>query len=207
VTRPAKRPAAKAAPAVPFQAATRTLLRGTVMGAVNELVRSRGWSATTMADVATASGVSRQTLYNEFGSRSALVEVYIAREIQTLVERVSAAVRADAEDAHRALRHAFALFLQLASDEPVVQIIVADADTGELHQLLTGLGQRLAAATIAELIPEVWPQVGATDARMLSDTLVRLAISHALAPGDDPDRTADAVGRVLAPFIDELLKT
>jgi AcrR family transcriptional regulator len=206
VSRPAGRPAAKAAPAVPFQTATRTLLRGTVMGAVNDLVRSRGWSATTMADVATAAGVSRQTLYNEFGSRSALVEVYIAREIETLVERVSAAVRADAHDAHRALRRAFALFLQLASDEPVVQIIVADADTGELHRLLTGLGQRLAAATIAELIPEVWPQVGVADAQTLSDTLVRLAISHALAPGDDADRTADAVGRVLAPFIDELLR-
>ncbi len=192
-------------PGVPFQVAARSLLRDTVINAVNELVRTRGWSATRMSDVAAAAGVSRQTLYNEFGSRTALVEVYVTREIETIVEQVSAAVRADADDAHRALRHAFALFLKLASDEPVMQIVAANADAGELHRLLTGLGQQLASATVAQLIPEVWPQVTADDARRLSDSLVRLAISHALAPGQDPTTTADDVDRVLAPFIDEVL--
>lgn len=201
MTRPEKAPLTP----VPFQTATRALLRNTVITAVDDLVRSRGWSATTMADVATAAGVSRQTLYNEFGSRSSLVEVYVAREIETLVEQVSDAVRANADDAHRALRRAFALFLKLASDEPVVQIIVADVDAGELYPLLTGLGQRLASTTIAQLIPQVWPQVGAADARVISDGLVRLAISHALAPGEDPTQTAANVGRMLAPFVDQLL--
>ncbi len=190
---------------VPYPEAARTLLRDTVLDAVDDLVRSRGWSATTMAHVATAAGVSRQTLYNEFGSRQALVEAYVTREIRSLVDEVEVEVRANADDAQRALRIAFAQFLKLASDEPVVRIIVADADAGELHRLLTGLGQQVATGTIARLIPEVWPQVGAGDARLLSDMLVRLAISHALAPGDDPGRTADAVGRAFAPFVDELL--
>jgi AcrR family transcriptional regulator len=192
---------------VPYPAAARTLLRDTVLIAVDDLVRSRGWTATTMSDVADAAGVSRQTLYNEFGSRSSLVEAYIAREIETLVDQVTTAVRASADDAHRALRTAFTLFLKLASDEPVVQIIVADASEGELHQLLTGLGQALASERIAHLIPEVWPQVGPSDARLLADSLVRLAISHALVPGQDPAAVAKGVGRMLAPFVDELLGT
>jgi AcrR family transcriptional regulator len=190
---------------VPYAEAARTLLRDSVVDAVDELVRSRGWSATKMSDVATAAGVSRQTLYNEFGSRPALVQAYVEREITTLVARVSDAVRADADDAHRALRHAFTLFLELASDEPVVQIIAAEADTGELHSLLTGLGRQLGSETLAALIPEVWPQVGDGDARLLSDALVRLAISHALAPSDDRETVADNVGRMLAPFVDQLL--
>src|SRR5206468_13060512 len=89
---------------VPFAAAAKSLLRETVIGAVDDLVRRRGWSATTMADVAAAAGVSRQTLYNEFGSRPALVAAYITREIDTLVTQVSEAVRVNADDAHRALR-------------------------------------------------------------------------------------------------------
>jgi AcrR family transcriptional regulator len=190
---------------VPYQTAARTLLRDTVITAVDDLVRSRGWAATTMSHVAEAAGVSRQTLYNEFGSRSSLVEAYITREIEVLVAQVTEAVRADADDAHRALRSAFTLFLKLASDEPVVQIIVADAEDGELHRLLTGLGQSLASEQIAHLIPEVWPQVGAADARLLSDSLVRLAISHALVPSQDPSVVAQGVGRMLAPFVDELL--
>jgi AcrR family transcriptional regulator len=190
---------------VQYQTAARTLLRDTVITAVDDLVRTRGWSATTMSDVAAAAGVSRQTLYNEFGSRSSLVEAYVTREIETLVAQVTDAVRADADDAHRALRNAFRLFLKLASDEPVVQLIVNDAEDGELHRLLTGLGQTLASQRVAHLIPEVWPQIGAPDARLLAESLVRLAISHALMPTADPAAVARDVGRMLAPFVDELL--
>lgn len=190
---------------VPYPEAARNLLRDTVMTAVDDLVRSRGWTATTMSDVAAAAGVSRQTLYNEFGSRNALVEAYVAREVENLIAQVTEAVRANAHDAHRALRTAFALFLKLASDEPLVQLIVRNAEGGELHQLLTGVGQQLAEARIARLIPEVWPQVGASDARLLADSLVRLAISHALMPSRDPAATARGVGRMLAPFVDQIL--
>jgi AcrR family transcriptional regulator len=190
---------------VPYPAAARTLLRDTVITAVDDLVRSRGWSATRMSDVAAAAGVSRQTLYNEFGSRSSLVEAYVTTEIETLMAQVTEAVRANADDAHRALRIAFSLFLKLASDEPVVQLIVNDAEGGELHRLLTGLGQALASDRIAHLIPEVWPQIGAADARLLAESLVRLAISHALLPSSEPAVIARGIGRMLAPFVDELL--
>ncbi|HZC73421.1 MAG TPA: TetR family transcriptional regulator [Jatrophihabitans sp.] len=190
---------------VPFQTAARNLLRETVVTAVEDLVRARGWAATTMSDVAAAAGVSRQTLYNEFGSRQALVEAYVTKEIEGLTARVTEAVRANADDAHRALRIAFDLFLKLASNEPVVQLIVKDAEGGELHRLLTGLGQALASEQVATLIPEVWPQVRPDDARLLAETLVRLAISHALLPARDPAATAHDMERVFAPFVDELL--
>jgi AcrR family transcriptional regulator len=190
---------------LPYPAAARNLLRETVITAVDDLVRSRGWSATTMSDVAAAAGVSRQTLYNEFGSRQSLVEAYITREIENLIAEVTDAVRANADDAHRALRIAFTLFLKLASDEPVVQVIVNGAEGGELHRLLTGVGQALASDRIAHLIPEVWPQVGPDDARLLAESLVRLAISHALLPTHDPAETAAGVGRMFGPFVDELL--
>src|SRR5689334_24283363 len=180
---------------VPYQRAARTLLRDTVLDAVDELIRARGWSATTMSDVAAAAGVSRQTLYNEFGSRPARVEAYVGREIEALIGQVTAAVRANAADAHRALRAAFTLFLKLASDEPVVQLIVNDAEGGELHRLLTTLGQQLASERMAGLIPEVWPQVAPADARLLAEALVRLAISHALLPSQDPALVARGIGR------------
>ena len=189
---------------VPYPAAARTLLRDTIIGAVDDLARTRGWAATTMSDVAAAAGVSRQTVYNEFGSRQALVEAYVAREIETLIDEVEAAVRHNQDDAHRALRSAFELFLKLASDEPVVQLIVADYE-GELMHLLTGLGQQLAADRVSRLIQDIWPQVGEADALLLASSLVRLAISHALVPSEDPGVVAAGVGRMLASFVDEIL--
>lgn len=190
---------------VPFPAAARSLLRDTILSAVDQLARTRGWAATTMADVARAAGVSRQTVYNEFSSRPTLVEAYLAREVDSLVSAVDAAVRASGDDPHRALQEAFALFLRLASDEPVVQVIVSDSGEADLHRLLTGIGQSVATERIAALIPEVWPQVGVADARLLAETLVRLAISYALVPGQAADAVAADVARMLSSFVDEIL--
>lgn len=190
---------------VPYPEATRTLLRNTIVAAVDDLVRSRGWSATTMSDVAAAAGVSRQTVYNEFGSRRSLVEAYILREIEALIAGVEEAVRASHSDARGAMHAAFGLFLKLASDEPLVQVIVAGAEGGELVRLLTGLGRQVATDRIGRLIVEVWPQVSAADAGLIAESMARLAISHALLPTSDPEDTATAITRLVGPFIDEIL--
>ena len=190
---------------VPYPEAARTLLRDTIVAAVDDLVRSRGWAATTMSHVAAAAGVSRQTVYNEFGSRRALVEAYVLREIETLIAGVEDAVRASCGDAHSAMQAAFGLFLKLASDEPLVQVIVADAEGGELIRLLTGLGRQVATDRIGRLIVQVWPQVSVADADLLAESMARLAISHALLPTSDPEDTAAAVTRMIGPFIDEIL--
>jgi AcrR family transcriptional regulator len=180
-------------------------VRDRIVDAVDELVRSRGWDATRMADVAAAAGVSRQTVYNEFRNRDELVQAYVLREIESLVGSVEAHVRAHADEARQALSGAFGLFLQLASDEPLIRIIVADAAADEVIRLLTATGLAVATERVGALIVEVWPQVAARDARLLAESLARLAISHALSPTTDPDETAQAVTRMLGPFVDELL--
>ena len=175
------------------------------MAAVDELVRARGWSATTMSDVAAAAGVSRQTVYNEFGSRPELVQAYVVREIEALVGEVELRVRGSAGDARRALNEAFGLFLKLASDEPLVRVIVADAEGGEVIRLLTDTGRSIATDRVGALIHEVWPQITIGDARLLADSMARLAISHALLPTEEPDQIAASVTRIFGPFLDELL--
>jgi len=192
---------------VPYPEAARTLLRDTIVAAVDDLARSRGWSATTMADVAVAAGVSRQTVYNEFGSRQTLVEAYVLREIEAMVAGVEDTIRGSRDDARAAMHAAFGLFLKLASDEPLVQVIVADAEGGELIRLLTGLGRQVAVERIGRLIVQVWPQVSVADAELLAESMARLAISHALLPTSGPEDTAAAVTRMVGPFIDEILRT
>jgi len=64
---------------VPYAEASRALLRDSVLDAMRELLLSRDWSAITLADVARAAGISRQTIYNEFGSRQGLAQGYALR--------------------------------------------------------------------------------------------------------------------------------
>lgn len=190
---------------VPSPQPARSLVRGTIVDAVDDLVRAHGWSATTMSDVAAAAGVSRQTVYNEFGTRQELVQAYVVREIETLVGAVETHVRAHADDARAALAGAFGLFLKLASDEPLVRVIVADAEGGELIRVLTTTGLAVATERVGTLIEEVWPQVGRDDARLIAGSLARLAISHALVPTASPEDSAAAVTRLVGPFVDEVL--
>lgn len=190
---------------MPYPEAARGLLRDTIIDAVDELARTRGWSATTMTDVAEMAGVSRQTVYNEFGSRQALVEAYVTREIEHLVTEVEHVVRANAHDPRAAVHAAFGLFLKLASDETVIRIVVADTEHGQLARLLTDLGLGIAGDRIARLITGVWPRIGLPDAELLADSLVRLAISHAVSPTSDPETATRNVTRLVQPLLTELL--
>jgi hypothetical protein len=129
----------------------------------------------------------------------------VTREVEGLVTEVEAAVREHADDPSAALLAAFGLFLELASDEPIIRIIVADADSSQLMRLLTNLGTAVADDRITRLIVDVWPQASTEDAELLADSLVRLAISHAVAPAADPETTSRNVTRLVGPLIHEIL--
>ena len=50
------------------------LLRDSVLDAMRRELLGKDWSAITLTDVARTAGVSRQTIYNEFGSRQGLAQ-------------------------------------------------------------------------------------------------------------------------------------
>ena len=64
------------------------LLRDAVVDAMRELLTRRDWSSITLAAVAEAAGVSRQTIYNEFGSRQGLAQGYAIRLADRLVDEL-----------------------------------------------------------------------------------------------------------------------
>ncbi|MFF5182365.1 TetR/AcrR family transcriptional regulator [Streptomyces sp. NPDC000345] len=54
--------------------------RESLLDAAFEALSLRPWSAVRMVDVAASAGVSRQTLYNEFGSKEGLARALVRRE-------------------------------------------------------------------------------------------------------------------------------
>jgi AcrR family transcriptional regulator len=76
----------------PYPVAARTLLRDTLFDAAREQLRSRPWSQVTMAEVAKAAGLSRQTMYNEFGSRDAFAQAFVLREAELFLSSVEEAI-------------------------------------------------------------------------------------------------------------------
>lgn len=191
----------------PFSQASRDLLRETVLDAAGEAMRDRSWGDISMAAIAERAGVSRQTLYNSFGSREELARAYVSREAETFIDAVETAVAANAPNARAALAAALELFLGAAQTHPLVRAISAPEAENELLPLVTTRGGPLMAevnARLAGVILESWPHLRHRDAALVADTLARLAISHAALPGGTVRSTASAIASVLGPYVDGL---
>ncbi len=65
------------------------LLRDSILDGMRDLLLTRDWSSITLSDVAGAAGISRQTIYNEFGSRQGLAQGYAMRLADRLVDAVA----------------------------------------------------------------------------------------------------------------------
>ena len=192
----------------PYAELARGLLRERVLDAVGGLLQDRPWAQVAMAEVAERGGVSRQTLYNTFGSRQELAQAYVDREADRFLTAVDAAVREHAAEPQRALAAALEIFLAAAGEHPLVRALTSADGSEELLPLFTTRGGPLVDRVtdhLTELFLVVWPGVRRADTAPFADALVRLAISYAALPSGDPADTAHAVAALLGPRIDELL--
>jgi AcrR family transcriptional regulator len=197
-----------AAVRTPYPQAARQLLRETLLAAARDELQQRAWSEITMADVASAAGVSRQTLYKEFGNRDEFAQAFVIHEGERFLDGVEAAVREHLDDPRAAIGAALEVFLRSAGEDPLVRVLLSDDGAGGLLPFVTTQGMPVvqwATARLTAVMEEGWPDAPADKARLLAETLVRLSISHITAPIDPPETTAARTGELLGPFIDEAL--
>jgi AcrR family transcriptional regulator len=192
----------------PYAVAARELLRDTLFDAARDLIQERPWADVTMAEVAATAGVSRQTLYKEFGSRDEFAQLFVVREGTRFLDDVEQAVRAHLDDPRAAVAAALGVFLDAASQDPLLRTLLHDDGTGGMLPLVTTRSQPVvtfASLRLVEVVCEGWPQVSRADAEVLADTLVRLAISYAMLPHEPPEQTTTAVMTVIGPFLERAL--
>ena len=194
----------------PYQEAARELLRQTVFDAARDQLGSRPWSEITMADIATGAGVSRQTLYNEFGNRNEFGFAFVIHEAERFMDDVEEAVLSHRDDPRAAVLAALEHFLRTAGEDPLISILLSDDGTGGMLPFVTTQGLPVvqwATARLASIIEEGWPQAAEADIKVLAETLVRISISYVTTPGESAEEAARAVAGLLAPFIDQALGT
>lgn len=185
----------------PYAVAARELLHATIFDAVSAQLRDRSWSEVSMASVAAAAGVSRQTLYNAFGSRQDLARAYVMREVDAFLADVEAAVASGGEDIAVAVAAAYELFLAAAAEHPLVRTIVTGDGDDELLPLVTTHGQPVllrATERLESVLLETWPALDPAEAGVMAEAVVRLAISHVVLPAPSTRLDGAAVARLLA---------
>ncbi|WP_371404953.1 TetR family transcriptional regulator [Kribbella sp. NBC_00662] len=188
-----------------FADRTKRRLRDELLDAAREAVVAGGYDGLRMAEVARRTGVSRQTVYNEFGDKWGLLEAVAARETERFLLDVNAAL-AEQPDPINGLRAAVETALTLAAENPLIRAALSQPGSDQASQLLTTRGQQvleLAHLRLGAHVREHWPEVPAEDATSCVDVALRVVISHIVTPGPPPAAVADQLARVLSPFLTE----
>ncbi len=200
---------AAAAERTPYAVAARELLRDTLLDAARDLLQERDWSDITMADIAAAAGVSRQTLYSEFGARASFAQAIFLREADRFLADVEEAVNAHLDDPVAALAAAFDVFLTGAADNPLIRSVVSGEGNESLLPYVTTQGQPVvaqAADRLAAVIGAGWPGVDKEAIDLLAECVVRLAISYAALPKGPAGMTAASVASLLGPYLERVVE-
>jgi AcrR family transcriptional regulator len=188
---------------IPYAEASRDLLRNSVLDAMRDLLLTRDWSAITLSDVARAAGISRQTIYNEFGSRQGLAQGYALRLADRLVDAVHAAIEANVGQIYEAFLQGFRSFFSESAAAPLVISLLTGVAKPDLLQIITTDSAPIiarASARLTESFRHSWVQCSDHDAGVLARAIVRLAMSYvSMPPESDHDVAAD-LARLMTPY-------
>ncbi|HZA10054.1 TetR family transcriptional regulator [Mycobacterium sp.] len=198
----ARRARRRSSPRIQYSEASRVLLRNLILDGMRELLLTRDWSAITLSDVARAAGISRQTIYNEFGSRQGLAQGYALRLADRLVDHVDDAIETNVGDINQAFVQGFRDFFAESAADPLVISLLTGGTKPDLLQLITtdsGPIINRSSDRLTQTFMHSWVRCTEDDAGILARAIVRLAISYiSMPPEADHDVAAD-LARLLTP--------
>lgn len=186
---------------VPYAEASRVLLRDSILDGMRELLLTRDWSAITLSHVAKAAGISRQTIYNEFGSRQGLAQAYALRLADRLVDQIDDAIEGNVGDVYAAFSQGFRdFFTESAADPLVISLLTGEAKPDLLQLITTDSGPIITRCSqrLTSTFMDSWVQASEEDAGVLARAIVRLAMSYVSMPPEADHLTTDVVARDLA---------
>ncbi len=188
-------------PVADLQAETRAYgrarLRELALDAARDVVLAKGWAAVRMGAIATAVGISRQSLHAEFGTKEDLGHALVMRETGEFFEGVRARLAEHPGDLGGAVTAAATYMLTVARENPLLQTILtraagSDGDAA-LLSLLTIQGEPIignAIGILGDWVRDQWPSADPTETRVMVESVVRLAQSHILTPTASPSEIA-----------------
>ncbi|MGK3200887.1 TetR/AcrR family transcriptional regulator [Amycolatopsis sp. MEPSY49] len=186
-----------------FTDRTKASLREALLDAAADLLPDRGHAGLRMADVAAKAGVSRQTVYNEFGNKAALTQAVALRTAAEFLDGIRQRFET-ADGLLAGIHHAVVYTIEHARENRLVAAALGTEAGEDLLPLLTSRGEPIltaAADLAAEQYREFEPGLSAEAAALLAETVVRLSLSHLVLPTHSATEAADAVTAVVEPAI------
>lgn len=179
-----------------FYAELRELRLERLLDASIAIVAEVGWDALSMTEVSKRSGVPRQSIYKEVGTKADLGRAVVDREVGRFLAITGEELAAH-PDLASGLSAAVRRVLEEGRANPVLQAVLRPGQDTGLLALLTlhpdaVLGQVTAA--VLALLP------GEQASEAMVDTVVRLMISHLVQPTVPVEEAVERISRAAAAF-------
>ncbi|CNG61056.1 Possible transcriptional regulator%2C TetR family [Mycobacterium tuberculosis] len=178
-------------------------VRESLLDAAADLLVERGYRAVRMRDVAEAAGVSRQTVYNEFGDKWGLAQAVVVRDNERYLDGIDA-VLSEHDDVYAAVVAAVTYTLETSADDQLKKAVLTGAGGDEMLPLLTTQAEPVlfaASARIAEHALRQWPHLDRDALTEVADAAVRLTMSHLMLPSGPPEAFAHFVARLVTRYL------
>lgn len=172
-------------------------VRERLLDATRRLIETRGWRRLRVAHVAAEAGVSRQSAYNEFGSKAALGEALVMREFERHLAELGERLLDRRDDVETAVFEAVLHTIHKAQGDPVLHSILTSARVGwSAEELVEVLRRRktpplpLALRTVTELALANRPDLDPESLDLTVDMVCRVTVSYLVTPHGTPEEAA-----------------
>jgi AcrR family transcriptional regulator len=180
-------------------------VRDALLDAGYDAAVTQDWADVRMGDVASRAGVSRQTLYNEFGSKDGLARAVVLRQTGYYLQGVDEALgAASGASISQAIAAAAAYTLERAGDDPLLKAIFTGSRHDDLLPFLTTRSQPLLVASIDALrawVEHNHPELDPGDVAVATEAAVRLTMSHLTVPLAPVDHIATSLCALIDRFL------
>lgn len=179
--------------------------REAIFAALRALLLDKPWGEVTLESVATDAGVSRQTLYNAFGSRNGLAQAYTFHLADALCAVIGDAVQRHPGDPRGGVEEGLRVYLEVAGADPLFARVRSGEAHADLARLVTTDAGPLVlrvAAHLETVGAAAWPDLDPLASRRLARVLARVAVGYVSIPPEEdesPAEIAAAVAAVVAP--------
>ena len=178
-------------------------MRDEVLDAAAAAVGAGGWQALRMQAIADQVGVSRRTLYNEFGTKALLAEALVLRVTRRILDDVEAHLLS-APDLASGWEASVLSALRTAQTDPILVTVLTGSASGEFLPLLTSHGTPViayATTHMSDAALQRWPELSARRTTLAAEASVRLAISYIIRPGTTVEASARDIAELAVGYL------
>jgi AcrR family transcriptional regulator len=176
--------------------------RDALLAEARHVVVAGDWERMPVAELASRAGVSRQTLYNEFGSKDGLAQALSAQETEFFLAGIADVLESFPDDPVAGTRAAVEYTLRTGADDPLLKAILSSArGPSDLLPLLTTRAEPLLESSrklLTGYLTGHWPHLSTRDVNLVAESAIRLTVSHLVLPLAPIERTADDLATLVA---------